>query len=97
MKVQKLKRKTVEFNTFYFFALSFQFWYVAAPVGLSAERPPEQSLVCAESIPATARSVMDYGAVGDGKADDTSAIEAAVKAGVGVISQVYWEIWRVHE
>jgi hypothetical protein len=35
--------------------------------------------------PHSLRSVKDYGAVGDGKADDTSAIEAAVKAGVGVV------------
>jgi len=31
------------------------------------------------------RSVTDYGAVGDGQADDTEAIEAAVRAGVGVV------------
>jgi hypothetical protein len=31
------------------------------------------------------RSVKDFGAVGDGKADDTAAIEAAVKAGEGAI------------
>jgi parallel beta-helix repeat protein len=30
-------------------------------------------------------SVRDFGAVGDGKADDTAAIEAAVKAGTGVV------------
>ncbi|MHC4890959.1 MAG: right-handed parallel beta-helix repeat-containing protein [Planctomycetota bacterium] len=32
-----------------------------------------------------ARSVKDYGAVGDGKANDTTAIQAAVKAGGGVV------------
>ena len=31
------------------------------------------------------RSVKDFGAVGDGKADDTAAIEAAVKTGGGVL------------
>jgi len=33
----------------------------------------------------TARSVKDYGAVGDGKANDTAAIQAAVNAGGGVV------------
>jgi len=58
--------------------------FAAHTVGLAAD-------------PHSLRSVKDYGAVGDGKADDTAAIEAAVKAGVGVVSQVYCEIWRVHE
>jgi len=31
------------------------------------------------------RSVTDYGAVGDGQADDTAAVEAAVRAGAGVV------------
>ena len=35
--------------------------------------------------PNSRRSVKDFGALGDGKADDTAAIEAAVKAGVGVV------------
>ena len=32
-----------------------------------------------------ARSVKDYGAIGDGKTNDTAAIQAAVKAGAGLV------------
>jgi parallel beta-helix repeat protein len=37
------------------------------------------------SIAPTGPSVRDFGAVGDGKTDDTAAIEAAVKAGTGAV------------
>lgn len=54
-------------------------------VGLAAEPSDKLSLTTKLADSGFVRSVKDYGAVGDGKADDTAAIEAAVKAGVGVV------------
>ena len=53
--------------------------------GLAAEPVAKLDLSSATLDTAGARSVKDFGAVGDGKADDTAAIEAAVKGGVGAV------------
>ncbi len=53
--------------------------------GLAAEPAPTHDLPGVTLDAASFRSVKDFGAVGDGKADDTAAIEAAVKAGVGTV------------
>ena len=53
--------------------------------GLAAEPSDKLPLTTKLADSGFVRSVKDYGAVGNGKADDTSAIEAAVKAGVGVV------------
>jgi len=46
-----------------------------SPYGTRAEEPP------ASAPPGGAKTVRDFGAVGDGKADDTAALERAVRAG----------------
>src|SRR4030042_6412136 len=57
----------------------------SAAVSFPAEPPEKAALVCVAPSASATRTVRDFGAVGDGKTDDTAAIEAAVKAGTGAV------------
>ena len=51
----------------------------------AAAKPSVSDLPAIIPAALSVRSVRDFGAVGDGKADDTAAVEAAVKAGSGLV------------
>lgn len=57
----------------------------SAAVSFPAEPPEKTVLVCVAPSASATRTVRDFGAAGDGKTDDTAAIEAAVKAGTGAV------------
>jgi parallel beta-helix repeat protein len=65
-----------------FFAIALILLTTAAFANMPSNQPTSLSIAFEAAV---ARSVKDYEAVGDGKADDTAAIEAAVKAGHGVV------------
>ncbi|MCK4294401.1 MAG: right-handed parallel beta-helix repeat-containing protein, partial [Planctomycetes bacterium] len=58
---------------------------VIAAVSSAASPATRTNSSISVSFAPTGPSVRDFGAIGDGKADDTAAIEAAVKAGTGVL------------
>ncbi len=55
---------------------------MALVIGEGAARPPKGA---ADTAAARRVTVRDFGAVGDGKADDAAAIQAAVKSGAGEV------------